>query len=183
GQSRDPAPNHQADVAGQGLRIVVGVGKDQVVALCPGIVLRALVNVNEKWILHVGDNHAHRAALTSGEIAGMQVRMIPKLFGGSQNARPGGFLDGTNIVQNSGDSSSGNLRSLSDFCKIHGGTVLYRYHSLSLQTKPKRFAAVQSDCIDTALHWNRRLIKPFGRQQKKRSWPLNLRIIFRNWRS
>ena len=40
-------------------------------------------------------------------------------------------LETGDIVQNSGDSSSGNLRSLSDFCKVHGGIVLLRYYSLS----------------------------------------------------
>ena len=101
------------------LGTIVSIRHDYFVSAGVGIVLDGLIDVEEERILHVGEDHADCAALAAGEVARMQIGVIPKFFDGFQNARARGGFDDACVIQHPGHGRSGDFGAASDLFQIH----------------------------------------------------------------
>src|ERR1035438_9045732 len=118
-ETRHTASDHQPDTGHQLLATVVGVGHHHFVAGGVRIALHRLIDVEEKGILHVGDDHPDGAALPAGEVAGVEVGMILQFFDCLDYSRAGGSLDDACIVQDPRDRSGGDLGAAGHLFEVH----------------------------------------------------------------
>src|SRR5689334_4319043 len=84
-----------------------------------GIRFERAVDIQEKWILHVGDDDAENPALSAGERARVQIRVVVQLLGGLQYARACGGFDDLEIIEDAGDRGCRNTGFLGHGIQIH----------------------------------------------------------------
>ncbi len=119
-QPGDSPAYHQRDARQQLLGAIVGIRHDDFVTFGMSAGFDGLVDVEEKWIFNIGDDHSDIAALDSGEAAGVQVRLILELLHCSQYTRPRrAFYEG-GVIQRTGNGCSGDFGTPCDLFEIHG---------------------------------------------------------------
>src|ERR1019366_3676912 len=119
-QTGDPPPDHQAHTGDQLFAAVVRVGHHYFIAAGVGIALDGLVDVEEKRVFHVGDNHTNGAAFAPRQAAGMEVRMVFQFLDGFYDPGTGRAFDYACIIKHPRDRGGGNFGPPGHLFKVHG---------------------------------------------------------------
>jgi hypothetical protein len=98
---------------------VIGVRDDNFQTLGMSVRLKSAIDIEEKRILHVGNDDAENSALSARERACVEVRVVVQFLGRFQDARARGGFDNLEIVENAGNRGRGNTCFLSHGIQTH----------------------------------------------------------------
>ena len=119
GQAGDAPPDHQTDAGDQLFAAIVGVGDYDFEAGGMRVALHRLVDIEEKGILHIGDDHPDRPALSARQVAGVEIGMILQFLDCLDHSGTGGSLDHACIVQYPRDRGGGDLGAAGHLFEVH----------------------------------------------------------------
>src|SRR5215831_5194280 len=119
-QARYTKTNHELHAGEELFRTVVSIRDNDFEATGVSVGFQRAIDVQEKRILHVGNDDPQNAALASSERTRVQVWMVVELFGSLQHARARRGFDNFKVVEDARNRGRGDSRFLGDSIKIHG---------------------------------------------------------------